>query len=135
MADPKIVRVVEGLDDDTINLRNEKDVAVVVGLRGLARTGQQGISYAGAEGQAISEVYGIAIVGPNGSALGGAGTVVCAYDGGSATGGDGATAWARRDGPATVNNYGLASVIDSIAKGGNGSVAVALRQNGLAVTA
>lgn len=131
MADPKILRVVVGCDDQKIDLKDEKDVAIVVGLRGFAHTGDQGISYAGSGGEAVSQRYGIAVVGPGsgGIARGGAETVACAYDGASASGGDGSIAWARRDGTATVDSNGAAWSLDSKSKGGSGSVAVTTRQN------
>ena len=44
-------------------------------------------------------------------------------------------ALASRGGPATVGGHGLASALDSTAKGGTGSIAVTLRQNGTGASA
>lgn len=134
MADDGLLRFAIGMDNEITLWDGEDDAAVLVGAGGRAHTGKQGVSYAGAGGEAVAQTFGVAIAGPRGTARGGAGSLAFAYDGGQASSGDESVAWSKRGGTAVVEKFGVAMVQDSTSKGGNGSVAFAIRWSKTSVT-
>lgn len=126
----RMVDVSFGKDGETIDRRQEANVAVIVGAGGTAVCGDAGFAYAGEGGTATANRYGMAMSGNGGTAKGGAGCFLLAYKGGLADGGDGSVAIARINGDAVCGTYGIASALDGNASSARpASVAIARRQN------